>query len=435
MSDCTADNVAGFIEFLASSPTPFHAVREMADMLESNGFEKLEERESWRFKPAGRYYLTRNGSSLIAFIHGRAPLADTGVRMIGAHTDSPCLKIKPEPDLYQHGYHRLGVEVYGGALLNPWFDRDLSIAGRVSLSNGGTVEHRLVDFADPVAVIPSLAIHLDREQNKAKTVNAQQHLPAVLSICGDGSTAEGFRAVLLEHLRKSDSIDASVKVLDFDLSLYDVQRPALVGMRGEFIAGARLDNLLSCYAGVKALLNSDGEASALLVCNDHEEVGSLSAVGAQGPMLSSFLNRLLPDVEPRERVLAASMLISADNAHGVHPNFAERHDETHGPVLNGGPVIKINASQRYATNSETGAVFRLLCEQEEIPVQSFVMRSDLSCGSTIGPITAAELGVRTLDVGVPTFGMHSIRELAGSEDLGSLVRALGRFVNLHKLPL
>ena len=244
-----------------------------------------------------------------------------------------------------------------------------------------------------------------------------------------------FSELLLSTVRALPEGVNAAKVLGFDLCLYDVQAPAVVGQRGEFIAAARLDNLLSCYAGAIALTSLDTNASAVLICNDHEEVGSMSAGGAKGPMLASFLQRLLPDIEERERVLSRSMLISTDNAHGIHPNFGDRHDESHRPLLNGGPVIKINANQRYATSSETAAVFRLLCDQEDVPVQSFVMRSDLACGSTIGPIVAAELGIRTLDVGVPTLAMHSIRELAGIADLFSLIRVLTRFSKLAQLPL
>jgi aspartyl aminopeptidase len=256
-------------------------------------------------------------------------------------------------------------------------------------------------------------------------VNAQNHLPALLALAD--SEPRDFAAIVLERLREEHPDCGAERVLDCELSLYDTQPPRLVGLHREFIAGARLDNLLSCFAGVRALMESDGEFDAIMVCNDHEEVGSVSAAGAQGPMLNSLLARLLPERERRERALALSLMISADNAHGVHPNFADKHDGNHGPALNAGPVIKVNASQRYATNSETAALFRWLCEAEGVPVQSFAVRSDMACGSTIGPLTAANVGVRTLDVGVPTFAMHSPRELAGTRDLHALARVLSRF--------
>ncbi len=413
------------LRFLGASPTPFHAVGALAALLEEGGFRELREQDAWACEAGGRYFVRRNGSSLIAFVRGRAAAEDAGLRMAGAHTDSPCLRLKPRPELRRSGYLQLGVEVYGGALLNPWFDRDLSIAGRVSYATAGGVAHALIDFREPVAVIPSLAIHLDREANSGRAVNAQNHLPALLALAD--SEPRDFAAIVLGRLREEHPDCGAERVLDCELSLYDTQPPRLVGLHREFIAGARLDNLLSCFAGVRALMESDGEFDAIMVCNDHEEVGSVSAAGAQGPMLNSLLARLLPERERRERALALSLMISADNAHGVHPNFADKHDGNHGPALNAGPVIKVNASQRYATNSETAALFRWLCEAEGVPVQSFAVRSDMACGSTIGPLTAANVGVRTLDVGVPTFAMHSPRELAGTRDLHALARVLSRF--------
>lgn len=419
------------LRFLAASPTPFHAVRALAAMLEEAGFRELHETDAWRCEAGGRYFVRRNGSSLIAFVRGRAAPEDAGFRMAGAHTDSPCLKLKPRPELRRGGFLQLGVEVYGGALLNPWFDRDLSIAGRVSYATAAGVAHALIDFREPVAVIPSLAIHLDREANSGRAVNAQNHLPAVLALAA--GERRDFSAIVLGRLCEEHPECGATRVLDWDLSLYDTQPARLVGLHREFIAGARLDNLLSCFAGVHALLGSDGEFDALVVCNDHEEVGSTSAIGAQGPMLASVLARLVPERERRERTLARSLMVSADNAHGVHPNWADKHDGNHGPLLNAGPVIKVNASQRYATNSETAALFRWLCEAEGVAVQSFAVRSDMACGSTIGPLTAANVGVRTLDVGVPTFAMHSPRELAGANDLHALSRVLARFFRAASL--
>ncbi|NVK43583.1 MAG: M18 family aminopeptidase [Oceanospirillaceae bacterium] len=411
--------------FLRASPTPYHAVAEMSRRLEAEGFMGLHEADHWALQPGGRYYTTRNGSSIIAWrMPAERGLEESGLRMVGAHTDSPCLKIKPNPELHRHGYFQLGVEVYGGVLLNPWFDRDLSIAGRVNFRRAdGGLGGALLDFGRPVAVIPNLAIHLDREVNSGRAINAQTFLPALL---GRSGTAMDFRELLQREL-EAQGVQGIGEVLDFDLSLYDTQAPALVGLEQEFLLSARLDNLLSCFIGLQALQQSDTNEGALLVCNDHEEVGSMSAVGAQGPMLQQLLERLLPEPQARHRMIARSMLISADNAHGVHPNFADRHDGNHGPLINGGPVIKINANQRYATSSETSAIYRDLAAQEKVPVQAFVVRSDMACGSTIGPITAAEIGVRTLDIGVPQFAMHSIREMAGVRDAWNLSRVLRRF--------
>lgn len=428
------------IDFLAASPTPFHAVEQMAMRLSQAGFTQLHEADAWQLVPGGRYFTTRNDSSLIAWSipgpGGRSGLVENGFRMVGAHTDSPCLKVKPNPEMHRHDYVQLGVEVYGGVLLNPWFDRDLSIAGRVSYMNkAGNVTHGLIDFRQPVATIPSLAIHLDREANKSRSINAQTYLPPILGQAPANDKPD-FKALLQKRLEATGVSDVAL-ILDCELFFYPTQRPEFVGLAHEFIASARLDNLLSCYIGLQALvaagIRQGMEQAMLLVCNDHEEVGSTSAAGARGPMLKQLLERVLPQAEERGRAIARSMLISADNAHGVHPNFADRHDDNHGPLLNRGTVIKLNANQHYASNSETGAIFRKLAADEDVPLQAFVVRSDMGCGSTIGPLTAAEIGVRTLDVGVPQLAMHSIRELAGTVDAYHLHRILLRFFGTEQL--
>ncbi len=416
------------LEFIQASPTPFHATATLKALFESAGFSALDEGHDWRLESGGRYVVTRNDSSLIAFIVGEQAPAEAGVRMLGAHTDSPFLRVKPQADMVNNGYYQLGVEVYGGALLNPWFDRDLSLAGRVCYRDSdGRPGTTLIDFQSPVAVIPSLAIHLDREANESRRINAQQHLPPVLMQPGNAAPVT-LRQLLLELAREQHPEIGIEAVLEYELSLYDCQPGTLIGLQQEFIAAARLDNLLSCFIGARALIDSAGGSSRLLVCSDHEEVGSTSACGADGPFLKSVLERLCPDAQALARCINRSWLVSVDNAHGIHPNYAERHDARHGPLLNQGPVIKSNANQRYASNSETAGLFRLLCEQADIPLQSFVVRSDMACGSTIGPITAANIGVRTLDIGVATFAMHSIRELAGARDTEYLHRALRRFL-------
>lgn len=415
--------------FLATCTTPFHAAREIAIQLTAAGFSRLADDAAWEIQAGGKYFLTRNDSSIVAFQIGSDGRAADGMRMVGAHTDSPCLMVKPNPDIQMQGLYQLGVQVYGGALLNPWFDRDLSLAGRVSYQTAtGQLGMGLVDFRDAIATVPSLAIHLDREANKSREVNPQTAVvPVLCQVHGDQSP--DIRALLRERLLLESPDSDIQKVLDYELCFYDTQPPAVIGLHQEFIASARLDNLLSCFTGLQALLQSDGSRSALLVCNDHEEVGSLSTSGANGPLLLSVLNRLAGSFGEIAALAQRSMMISTDNAHAIHPNFADRHDEHHGPLLNRGPVIKVNASQRYATNSETSGLFRLLAAQEEVPVQSFVVRNDMACGSTIGPITAGMTGIRTLDVGVPTLGMHSIRELAGAADAWSLCRVLRRFYN------
>ena len=423
----------GLIAFLDESPSPFHAVTAMQRALQEHGFNDLDPGAPWSIGGRDKALVIRNGSSLIAFRLGSAPLIESGVRMIGAHTDSPCLRIKPVPDVRRSGFHQLGVEIYGGVLLAPWFDRDLSIAGRVTCSDTtGQRLSLLIDFKKPIVTIPSLAIHLNRDIHKNRTINPQQELIPILCDLPDQSEA-GFRELLLDQIHQEHP-EANVQaVTDYELSCYDTQGAQQVGLRGDFLASARLDNLLSCYTGLRSLLDAQGEQTILLVCNDHEEVGSASAAGAQGPFLHTVLERLCGDGETMARVLARSLLISADNAHALHPNYETKHDPQHQPRLNGGPVIKFNANQRYATNSETASVFRELCARADVPVQSIAMRSDMACGSTIGPITSTVLGVDTVDVGAPQLGMHSIRETTGWHDPVLLYRALKEFFESQTL--
>jgi aspartyl aminopeptidase len=416
------------ITFITQSPTPFHAVANMSAILDNNGFKGLKESDSWDLAP-GRYYVTHNESSIIAFCIGNKDPLDTGIRMVGAHTDSPCLRVKPNPVIHKHSYLQLGVEVYGGVLLNPWYDRDLGLAGRVTYADGKEIHNCLLNFERPIGVIPSLAIHLDRDANSSRSINPQKNIPPILL---QTTEKPGIEQLLSEQL--SQEHGTSGKILGYELSFYDTNPPAVIGLESDFIAGARLDNLLSCFVGLQSLLTANPEVTSLLVCNDHEEVGSVSSAGAQGPFLRSVLERLVPDTQTRHRVVANSLLISADNAHGIHPNYDDRHDQNHGPKLNFGPVIKVNANQRYATNSETEAYFSNLCELTEVPYQKFTNRSDLACGSTIGPLTAKEIGVRTLDVGVPTFAMHSIRELAGTKDADYLFNVLSAFYGSVEIP-
>ena len=423
----------GLMAFLDESPSPFHAVTAMQRTLQEHGFNDLDPGAPWSIGDRDKALVIRNGSSLIAFRMGSAPLIESGVRMIGAHTDSPCLRIKPTPDVRRSGFHQLGVEIYGGVLLAPWFDRDLSIAGRVTCS--GTNGQRLsllIDFKKPIVTIPSLAIHLNRDIHKNRTINPQQELVPILCDLADQSEA-GFRELLLDQIHQEHP-EANVQaVTDYELSCYDTQGAQQVGLQGDFLASARLDNLLSCYTGLRSLLDTQGAHTVLLVCNDHEEVGSASAAGAQGPFLHTVLERLCGDNETMARVLARSLLISADNAHALHPNYEAKHDPQHQPRLNGGPVIKFNANQRYATNSETASIFRGVCARADVPVQSMAMRSDMACGSTIGPITSTVLGVDTVDVGAPQLGMHSIRETTGWHDPALLYRALKEFFESQML--
>lgn len=406
--------------FLQASPTPFHATESMASILLSAGYTELFEDQAWQLQEQAGYFVRRNDSSIVAFW-----LADKSqpLRLLGAHTDSPCLKVKPNASMIDKGYFQLGVEVYGGVLLAPWFDRDLSLAGRVHARIDGKIKSVMINFERAIATVPSLAIHLDREANNSRTINKQTDLPPVLAIVGESK--QDLNTILMAEVRKQyESVES---ILDYELFFYDTQPPAVIGLENEFIASARLDNLLSCYVGLQALLSSGPGQNKVFVCTDHEEVGSVSACGAQGPFLEHTIERIWPSIEDRNRLMANSLMISVDNAHAIHPNYFEKHDENHGPIINQGPVIKVNANQRYATNSFTAAVFKQVCNDVGVKYQSFVTRTDLGCGSTIGPAIASGLGVDTIDIGVPTFGMHSIRELAGSEDAHNLTKVLSHF--------
>lgn len=428
-----AERLTRLCDFLRQSPTPWHATANMATRLEQAGFQRLEEKANWQLTPGKRYYVTRNDSAIIAFQLPEAELAS--LRMIGAHTDSPGLHLKPNATQRSAGWLQLGVQVYGGALLAPWFDRDLGLAGRVHVRHAdGRLESVLLNVAKPIAMVPSLAIHLDRDVNSGRPLNPQTQMAPVLMQSETATLAE----LVTQWVTEQHGF-GNVEVVDFELAFYDVQPPSLVGIKQELVASARLDNLLSCFMGLEALLACDGHQGAVLVANDHEEVGSASACGAQGPFLADVLTRINGQIGGRDgnkgseesliQLIQSSLMISCDNAHALHPNFRDKHDERHGPAINGGPVVKVNASQRYATNSVTGALFRDVCREADVPVQSFVTRADMGCGSTIGPITASGIGVPTIDVGVPQWAMHSIRETAGAKDVEYLTRALTLFLN------
>ena len=413
------------LTFLREAVTPFHAVQAMSRRLADAGFEAVESFDPDTMVPGRGYFMTRQGSSLIALRAGQGEPAQ-GLRLVGAHTDSPNLSVKPNPVVGRGGCVQLGVDVYGGALLNPWFDRDLALAGRVTVLNAqGQLESVLFDSGTAVAVVPSLAIHLDREANKQRSINPQKDVVPLVML-GHPDTLD-FKVWLAKQLVEQDSSREGLRVMDFELSLYDTQSPGLVGMDQSFIASARLDNLLSCYAGLAALIEETDADWSMLVATDHEEVGSASTVGAQGPMLMDALTALTPAPQGNQSLRNQSWMLSVDNAHAVHPNYADKHDDQHSPHLGGGPVIKINRNQRYATDSEGAARLRLLAERAGVDVQAFVMRADLACGSTIGPITATETGIPTTDLGVPTLAMHSIRELACVQDIPQLIALLQAF--------
>lgn len=418
-------------KYIDASPSPYHAVLESAARLEAAGFLKLDEAASWSLDP-GRYFVERGGS-LVAFIVPLECAPGCGVRVIGAHTDSPNLRVKPHANTGGAGVRQLGIEVYGGALLNSWLDRDLGLSGRAILrTEDGGQEEALFCFNDPLLRVPQLAIHLDREiYTKGLQLNKQQHMAPIWAL---GSREErGFEDFL------ESKLGAAGRLLGWDAMMHDLTPSRLIGRDGEFLAAPRLDNLCSSYTALTALLDLVASAAApatisMIALFDHEEVGSESATGAGGPLLGTIIERVLiaaTKSELREdlhRSLAASVCCSADMAHATHPNYIDRHEPDHNLAMNAGPVIKINANQRYATNAASEVIFQRACERAEVPYQKWVNRTDLACGSTIGSITAAKLGILTVDVGCAQLSMHSAREVCGSEDPGMMRAAMAAFL-------
>jgi aspartyl aminopeptidase len=432
MADSPAHDLLAYID---ASPSPFHAVLETSRRLDAAGFVRVDEREAWSLEPGAKAYLVRDGGSIAAFEIGTEPPEEAGVRLIGAHTDSPTLRIKPQPEVVREGFRQLAVEVYGGALYSTWLDRDLSIAGRVVLKGeGARVHSQLVRIDDLIVRVPNLAIHLNRGVNDSLQLNAQQHLVPVAGL-GDRS---GF--ALRERLVRTlitDGVPQATpeRVLGWDLSLFAVEPSRLGGLANELMFAPRLDNLASCHAALSALIESTGALpqTRAIVLFDHEEVGSQSARGAGSLMLRALLSRLLdvfgPASETRlTRTVARSFLVSGDMAHGVHPNYPDRHEPGHRPQLGQGPVIKMNSNQGYGTDGETWALIEQLAASVEAKVQRFVVRSDLGCGSTIGPISAARLGIRTVDIGSPMLSMHSAREMAAVADVEPMIRLMRAFL-------
>ncbi|MDQ3338133.1 MAG: M18 family aminopeptidase [Myxococcota bacterium] len=412
---------ADLLNFLEDSPTPYHAVAEAARRLAAAGFKALDETTSWANLAPGGYYVTSSETNLIGFVLPETS-ARTSFQIIGAHTDSPNLRLKPHAEFVAEGYAQLGVEVYGGVLLNSWLDRDLGIAGRLLVrGDGAAIASKLVSIAKPLLRVPQLAIHLDREVNdKGLVLNRQEHLAPIYGLAGGRG--------MLAHVAEAAGVDLE-RIAGAELMLFDLAAPTLGGVANELIFSARLDNLAMCHAAITALAQvKSPSAISVIALFDHEEVGSASAAGAGSAVLPRILERLVGDREAFLRACARSTCISADMSHAVHPNYANRHEPRHKPQLNGGPVIKTNSQQRYATTAATAAMFATLCADEDVPVQHFVTRTDLPCGSTIGPITSTLLGIPTVDVGNPMLSMHSAREMCGAKDPAMMNRVLSRYL-------
>lgn len=424
-----ADNLCTFI---AASPSAFHASSLMKSTLINSGFTELFENQSWNLSKGKGYLVERNGS-LISFVLGRQEEAEDGFRMVGAHTDSPCFQIKPQAKSKSERYFKLALEVYGGPLLNTWFDRELSIAGRiyVRLKDAG-VQELLIDFKKPLLNIPSLAIHFDRDANNNKSVQKQKDLSPILAD-PVRSTLPDFETIVLSQAQKEHKGIDIDSLISFDLFCYDVQKPSYFGINDDYMSTGRLDNLLSCFCGMQAQIEGGFDKNTMLMCFNHEENGSTSTSGGNSNFLDAVLSRI-QERESRYRCLASSFLISADNAHATHPNSPEKSDGDHPIIMNHGPVIKINANQRYASNARSVAVYTAVCDDAEIATQNFVMKNDMPCGSTIGPMISANLGISTIDVGVASLAMHSVRETTGIDDPYLLYKSLHHFMttDFHK---
>ncbi|KAK3040614.1 hypothetical protein RJ639_026935, partial [Escallonia herrerae] len=419
------------------------------------GYEQVSEREEWSLQPGKKYFFTRNYSTIVAFAVGKKYVAGNGFFIIGAHTDSPCLKLKPASKVSKAGYLEVGVQTYGGGLWHTWFDRDLAVAGRMIIKEGkddSTYLHRLVRIEEPIMRIPTLAIHLDRGVNDEFKVNSQSHLVPVLATAikaeintmvddngpvdsglpneSKKSTNQKHHPLLLQLLATQVGCELD-DICDFELQACDTQPSIIAGARKEFVFSGRLDNLCMSFCSLKALIDATSSGSSLqdetgvrmVALFDHEEVGSNSAQGAGSPVMLDALSRITDSftsdakIQLAKKAIQKSFLVSADMAHALHPNYMDKHEENHQPKLHGGLVIKHNANQSYATNAVTSFIFREIAAKRNIPVQDFVVRNDMACGSTIGPILASGVGIRTVDIGAPQLSMHSIREMCAVDDV------------------
>lgn len=436
LSRTTPQTVGAFLNFINKSPSPFHAVHETVQALSAAGFQQLKEEDTWTdaVQPGGKYYVTRNQSAIVAFAVGGKYARGNGFHIIGAHTDSPCLKVKPISNIESAGWLQVGVETYGGGLFHTWFDRDLGLAGRVIVRESATsFRSRLLLVNRPIMRIPTLAIHLDRDVSNGFSFNKENHLRPVIATAvraqleattGDADQKDQPKSkhssVLLQLIAKELSVEID-QICDFELCLFDTQGANVGGALEEFIFSPRLDNLCCSWVATQALIKSltnlaDDTNVRVVALFDNEEVGSSSRMGAGSDFLQSVAERVA-NGELCTTAARKSFLVSADMAHGVHPNYSEKHEMNHRPAIHAGPVIKYNANERYATSGESAFLLKEIARRHSIDIQEFVVRQDTGCGSTIGPILSTRTGIRTIDVGIAQLSMHSIREMCGTEDL------------------
>ena len=429
------DYVNDLIDFLNESPCNFFAVEAISRRLETAGFKRLDTRDEWDLKPGDRRYIVKNSSAVFAFVVGAGDAA-SGWRIISAHSDSPGFRVKPNPEiLCDGGVLKLNTEVYGGPILYTWFDRPLSLAGRVIL-RGNDVLHpeiRLVKWDESILTIPHLAIHYNRGVNDGNPLSKQKDMLPVLGKLEKGECKEGYVTRMVANKLGVDEKD----ILDYDLMLYDTTPASLVGRNGEFITSGRIDDLMMAHAALSAMIATAGEdcdQTRIMAVFDNEETGSGTKQGAASPVLHNLLRRIVLSIGGYDssfiRAIDKSFMISADNAHATHPNYVEKQDPTNHPVVGGGPVIKVNANCKYMTDADSAAVFRTICEQAGVPVQYFVNHSDVAGGSTLGNILTSQLDLRGVDMGAPQWAMHSCRETAGTADVNYTIAAFSRFLSL-----
>lgn len=434
MENFQIEEAKELIDYIYESPTSFHAVNNAKLALEKSGFTEIKEDESWELHTGGKYFVTKNNSALIAFVVGNGELEKDGFRIIGAHTDSPGFRIKPNPDIeIENSYVKLNTEVYGGPILNTWMDRPLSIAGRVVLKgkNPFCPDAKFININRPLMIIPNLAIHMNRNINSGIELNRQKHLLPLLALVSD----EFERGHYLAEIIANELSVPQGDILDFDLFLYEFQKGSILGADREFISSGRLDDLSMVYAGIKAISDSRVNMSTnVMVCFDNEEVGSTTKQGANSPMLYSILERIAINLDKDKdefyRAISRSFMISCDLGHALHPNYQEKCDPVNRPVINKGPVIKLSASQSYTTDGVSSAVYKSICSEAGIPVQTFVNRSDERGGSTIGPISSSHINIASVDMGLAILSMHSVRELGGVKDYSYSIKSFKKFYDL-----
>ncbi len=422
------------IDFIYDSPSPYHVVGNIKEELNKKGFQELSLTETWKLEKGKKYFTTKNDSAIFAFTIGKKNLAETGIKIISAHSDSPSFKIKPNPEiLVEDKLLKLNTEVYGGPILMSWLDRPLSMAGRVILKGDHPLhpQSAFVNFKRPLLTIPNLAIHLNRKVNNGIELNKQVDMLPLISVVNDDFEKDNFLLKLIAEELNIQTDD----IIDFDLTLYEYEKGCILGLNNEMISSAKLDDLAMVHGGLKALLDSNNEDTTQMLCIfDNEEVGSVTKQGAGSPVFSNILKRINTALGQSSddfyKTLYLSFMISADMAHSIHPNNVDKHDPVLHPVLNDGPVIKIHANQKYTTDGNSSAVFETICKDAGVPFQKFVNRSDTAGGSTLGNVSTGQVDIRTMDMGNPMLAMHSVRELGGVMDHSYAIKAFTHFYNL-----